>query len=233
MLNEYFGVEVLRALRLRERNKYAWKRVTEFEPHCNARSNDYRAKAATDFIITFIRDKCNLADEYSSETIEHVVGILSINTFWAYKDLNRYAHLLSQENWENAISINCKLLVLFYDFRYASCLFDKITLLAHDCDPNTERKLIFCSEDNECSDDAKTDDANDISRIALRITASRKIVPGEMITIRYIDVNQPLAKRREELKETFYFDCTCSRCLTELTEASNFIEEKLHEFIIN
>lgn len=72
---------------------------------------------------------------------------------------------------------------------------------------------------------------NRISSIALQITASRQIAPGEMITIRYIDVNKTLVERREELKETFYFDCTCSRCLREIMMNDNQtnVETKLLE----
>lgn len=92
-MNEYFSVEALRALLLRERNAQAWQSVVEFEPHIDARLNDYRAKAATDFIISFIRDKCQLSDQFAPELIDHVVGILSINTFWAFKELNRYINI--------------------------------------------------------------------------------------------------------------------------------------------
>lgn len=76
--------------------------------------------------------------------------------------------------------------------------------------------------------------ANRISSMALQVTASREIAPGEMITIRYIDVNKALVERREELKETFYFDCTCSRCLCEIMKNDNHnnIEAKLLELSI-
>ncbi len=76
--------------------------------------------------------------------------------------------------------------------------------------------------------------ANRISSVALEVIAAREIAPGEMITIRYIDVNKTLVERREELRETFYFDCTCSRCLNEImkNDNQNNIDAKLLELSI-
>lgn len=88
VLNEYFGVEALRTLLLRSKNPYAWKRILEMEPHIEARTNDLRALLTTKYIADFIQKKCNLADEFSYDLIEHVVGVLSVNTFWAFKDLH-------------------------------------------------------------------------------------------------------------------------------------------------
>lgn len=100
-------------------------------------------------------------------------------------------------------------------------MFDKISLFAHDCDPNTERQLIYIDEK-----DSNENVAQGISSIALQIKASRRIEAEEMITIRYIDINQPVMQRRQELKDTFYFDCTCTRCLTELSASSKVTPTK-------
>ncbi|CAL8127363.1 unnamed protein product [Orchesella dallaii] len=90
VLREYFSVETLRVLLLRDTNFDAWKRVLEFVPHSQDRENDLLAKACTEFINDFIQNRCNLADQFSLQEIDHVVGVLSINTFWAFKELNRY-----------------------------------------------------------------------------------------------------------------------------------------------
>lgn len=82
-------METLRALLLRNSNEPAWKRILEFEPHSEPRANDSRAKETTDFIVDFIRNKCKLQNEFSPDIIDHVVGVLSINTFWAFKELKR------------------------------------------------------------------------------------------------------------------------------------------------
>ncbi|ODN02948.1 Histone-lysine N-methyltransferase Smyd1 [Orchesella cincta] len=202
VLKEYFSVETIRLLLLKERNVDAWERVLAFESHSHQRENDFLAKASTEYIQDFIHNKCNLT-RFSAEEIDHVVGVLSINTFWAFKELNRYA----------------------------SCLFDKITLFAHDCDPNTTRELIFLDDEMEETEKASYEPSH-ISSIALRVKAGRRIEEGEMITIRYVDVTLPLLERRRELRDIFYFDCTCSKCLCELTDNQNEIETKLAETVL-
>jgi len=61
----------------------------KFEPHIVARRNSESASAITSSAIKFIRDKCKLT-EYDEETIDKVLGILSVNTFWTHKDLKKY-----------------------------------------------------------------------------------------------------------------------------------------------
>ncbi|EJC99905.1 uncharacterized protein FOMMEDRAFT_43990, partial [Fomitiporia mediterranea MF3/22] len=41
------------------------------------------------------------------------------------------------------------------------------------------------------------------------LRAKRDIVPGEEITISYIDSVRPTAERKAELKTNYGFDCTC------------------------
>ncbi|EJD45641.1 SET domain-containing protein [Auricularia subglabra TFB-10046 SS5] len=43
-------------------------------------------------------------------------------------------------------------------------------------------------------------------------TALRDIAAGEEITVSYIDDKKPKSERRKELKEKYFFKCTCERC---------------------
>ncbi|KAL0037294.1 hypothetical protein WJX79_000145 [Trebouxia sp. C0005] len=52
------------------------------------------------------------------------------------------------------------------------------------------------------------------------VTALRDIKAGEALTISYIDLELPRSARQLELKTSFFFDCKCVRCETELTEGS-------------
>jgi len=45
---------------------------------------------------------------------------------------------------------------------------------------------------------------------------TRDIMPGEEVSIAYIDLNDTVLQRRAELKGEWYFDCACSRCQREL-----------------
>jgi len=175
-VSEYFFLEVLRCLLGRQNFPKKWARVLQLEPHTEARKDDFMAVATMILITDFIRNKCNLT-EFDDEIIDRVVGVLSINTFWTFKDLKTYASLL----------------------------FDKVSLIAHDCDPNTRRKIVRISE-NEPFD------------VEMQIHARRIIEKGELISIHYVDPAKKVEERRVELKDIFYFDCCCSRCLVELME---------------
>jgi hypothetical protein len=120
VINEYFSIETLRCLLLRTQSHTHWKRVLEMENHSNDRRDNRKAKETLLFITHFIRESCGLF-EFDLETIDHVVGVLSVNTFWAFKDLGKYSSLL----------------------------FNKVSLFSHDCDPNTSRRILSLEEGME------------------------------------------------------------------------------------
>lgn len=61
----------------------------------------------------------------------------------------------------------------------------------HSCDPNTI--VVF-------------------NQPGLIIRALRPIAKGEEIFIKYVDVTNPQSVRQADLKDSYYFDCTCSKC---------------------
>ncbi|CZR52870.1 uncharacterized protein PAC_02747 [Phialocephala subalpina] len=72
-------------------------------------------------------------------------------------------------------------------------LYPETSLINHDCRPNT---LYY----------------HDTSTLIHATYASRTILPGEEITITYINILQPRSERRAVLKQTWKFDCQCSLC---------------------
>ena len=93
-------------------------------------------------------------------------------------------------------------------FRYASLLFGKVTLLSHDCNHNTDRQIL--EKEIEL-------DKGQVARIEMfiRLVAKRTIEIGEQITIAYTDCSMGVKERRADLKQLFYFDCLCKRCVSE------------------
>lgn len=81
-----------------------------------------------------------------------------------------------------------------------------------------------------------SDDCCVQSGIAIEVRASRPISKGESITVRYI-YEENVTKRRAELRDLFYFDCTCCRCQQELLQEAELalgqlsIENKSEEII--
>jgi hypothetical protein len=73
-------------------------------------------------------------------------------------------------------------------------------------------------------DQNEADDCYGEANVGVRVEAARTIEPNEMITIQYVDVSAPVKERRLELKELFYFDCSCSKCLSELLEDSAILD---------
>lgn len=46
----------------------------------------------------------------------------------------------------------------------------------------------------------------------VELRALRPIKSGEEIFVKYVDVTNPIGVRQAELKETYFFDCKCSKC---------------------
>lgn len=88
-MNEYFAIETLRALMLRKSAPWKWNRILSFEAHIGSRAECSKAKTALAFITNFIRTVLKLGDEFDEVIINHVVGVLAVNTFWGYNDLGR------------------------------------------------------------------------------------------------------------------------------------------------
>jgi SET and MYND domain-containing protein len=71
-------------------------------------------------------------------------------------------------------------------------VFPRAALINHSCAPNATASF----------------EAN-----TAYVRALRRIAPGEEVTVSYIDIGEPCAKRRAELRVSFGFDCRCERCM--------------------
>ncbi|KIK39557.1 hypothetical protein CY34DRAFT_808181 [Suillus luteus UH-Slu-Lm8-n1] len=50
---------------------------------------------------------------------------------------------------------------------------------------------------------------------AMHFTTSRSVETGEELCISYIDTNQTITQRRQDLENSWFFKCRCQRCLLE------------------
>eukprot|EP00928_Gymnodinium_smaydae_P082749 TRINITY_DN66047_c0_g1_i1.p1 TRINITY_DN66047_c0_g1~~TRINITY_DN66047_c0_g1_i1.p1 ORF type:complete len:228 (+),score=23.28 TRINITY_DN66047_c0_g1_i1:47-730(+) len=77
-----------------------------------------------------------------------------------------------------------------------SYLYETACLFNHSCDPNAQHKV------------------NADGRIV--VCARRGIAVGEEITIAYVSIDDACATRQEHLKTRYGFECTCTRCASDL-----------------
>ena len=104
-------------------------------------------------------------------------------------------------------------------------LYELASRVNHDCFPNVARfdnfdgaleRDAFVTFQSE-GHDRKEDASGSSSRIApdeLRLMALDRIPAGAEVTMSYLPVTEPLARRRGRLRHTFGFDCACARaCL--------------------
>jgi len=100
---DYAGIELLRYLLLRDTDSAKWAKIQAFEPHTEERRNTDFTNKLTTLLIEFVR-KCSLFD-YSDEEIDHAIGVISIDTFWAYSSTSRlnYKNKISSYNPNNLI----------------------------------------------------------------------------------------------------------------------------------
>ncbi|KAG7375448.1 SET and MYND domain-containing protein 3 [Phytophthora boehmeriae] len=76
-------------------------------------------------------------------------------------------------------------------------LFPEGALFNHDCDPNCV--VSFCGQQ-------------------MQVRTVRDVEAGEELTVSYIELLQPTHARREELKNSYFFECACARCQDAIQE---------------
>ena len=81
-----------------------------------------------------------------------------------------------------------------------AAVFPLVSGINHSCDPNCEVAYV---EDN-----------------GVMIVARRPVAAGEELTISYVDPEMDDEDRREELEETYGFECACPKCAPEPAPAS-------------
>jgi len=89
-LDDYFSLEVLRCLLLKDKDPKIWERVMEHEHHEAARANGTdKTLKMENTTMDFILNLCNLKEVFDSDIVSKVIGILSVNTFWGHQYTNR------------------------------------------------------------------------------------------------------------------------------------------------
>ncbi|KAI8149895.1 hypothetical protein BJV82DRAFT_707680 [Fennellomyces sp. T-0311] len=112
----------------------------------------------------------------------------------------------------------------------ARALFPMASLFNHDCNNNCEAdQLAEQPEDlaSELMDQQQPD--GEIIRYypnvfsqprgtfrPMLIRTIRPVSAGDPLTISYIDASLPVSARRQKLREDYYFDCQCDRCIREM-----------------
>jgi hypothetical protein len=81
---------------------------------------------------------------------------------------------------------------------YAHGLYPSVSYFNHDCNPNVVRQISG-------------------PRGQLTFTTTRAIAAaGSELCIAYLDPAWPVSKRRAHLRDEYYFDCSCAKCIQDL-----------------
>ncbi|KAJ7054159.1 hypothetical protein C8F01DRAFT_1164138 [Mycena amicta] len=74
------------------------------------------------------------------------------------------------------------------------CMYVSASFFNHDCDPNVKKQR---------------------TGRAMSFYTTRDILPGEELCITYVDLEETVQARREQLSLNWYFACVCQRCKSE------------------
>jgi SET domain-containing protein len=74
-----------------------------------------------------------------------------------------------------------------------SAVYATLARINHSCAPNARQEHMLSTGEE-------------------RIVASRDIAAGEEVNISYINICQPISRRREQLLESYKFHCVCTSC---------------------
>ncbi|KAL5033784.1 hypothetical protein RTP6_001702 [Batrachochytrium dendrobatidis] len=124
-------------------------------------------------------------DKRASKDIEHIAAMLQMASGFIPPAL-----LLSTT--ADMIALCCKIQVNTMTTERGVAIYDRLSTVNHSCVPNA--CLTF-----------------GIGGIA-RLSPMTAIASGDQITISYVDVFQSCETRQRQLKEQYYFDCTCRLC---------------------
>jgi len=97
-------------------------------------------------------------------------------------------------------------------------LYPLAAMINHSCQPNAVR-VYSCStcSNNSNSSNNNSSSSNSFDTEVMAVHATQTIQKGEEIVWSYVPTTRPYYDRQRRLKETFGFNCGCSRCVTEGT----------------
>jgi hypothetical protein len=189
---EYLGIETLRCLLLREKFPMQWNSILKLESHIVPRNGQMMALKEIEYIVNFVRIRCKLV-QFHEQLIIQILGIIAVNAFGG---------------------ITCS-------GRCVSLLFGQASLFNHDCRPNTMRQIWENDGEEFEEKSAGTQpmpnpNPKKCVRFSMRLIATRSILPGEVISTNYGDLDAGIVERGKFLMYNYHFHCDCHRCRFEL-----------------
>ncbi|CDS13365.1 hypothetical protein LRAMOSA05543 [Lichtheimia ramosa] len=122
-------------------------------------------------------------------------------------------------------------------------LFPVVSLFNHDCDCNCEAEQILHTDgiEDEMQKQSTENPDGTVSTCmvypdvftrprglyrVMEIRTLRHADPDVPLTISYVDTSLPVAARRKKLLEDYFFECTCTRCESELVAGRKVSKKK-------
>ncbi|KAG2219217.1 hypothetical protein INT45_004577, partial [Circinella minor] len=189
-----------------------FEQVTALESHYN----DWSQPVKQDWYRTQQFLEKQLVGKYDNkEDIMHLISKIESNSFGIYLNDNK--------NKGEPVG---------------RALFPIASLFNHDCNNNCEAEQITEDQDTleqfEQKEEIVPDPKNPEQVIrryyypdvfsqtrgnfrSMLIRTVQQVNPDDPLTISYIDSSLPVSARRQKLKQDYYFDCQCARCINELS----------------
>ncbi|XP_046405906.1 uncharacterized protein LOC124170904 [Ischnura elegans] len=189
----YEAIVPLRCLLCRESKPQRWKIISEMESHDSIRKTQPLIwDNNQEKVVDVIRGPWGLGDKFSEEDIHTVCGALEVNAF---------------EIGRNGSSLRA----LFGPYAY---------LIAHDCVPNTSHVDEF--EPLSKRKKMAGDQSGEIGTFRMKVRCSTPIARGEALFLSYAHTLQGTVARRQHLRLSKFFSCTCRRC-QDATELGTYL----------
>ncbi|CAL8109373.1 unnamed protein product [Orchesella dallaii] len=173
----YFFIQFLRALLLKEKDPKGFEELMQLESHIQARMKVKDEVLMFKSFYKFLTEECNM--DYELDVVNHIVGVNRVNCY------------------SGDALINGKK-------RFCTAVFPKLSLINHNCRPNT--RTILHEKDGG---------------LYMELRSSMDIEEGEEISQQYISSTKGTFLRRENLYEDWFFHCCCERC-SDSTEFNSF-----------
>lgn len=126
---------------------------------------------------------------------------------------------------------------------FGIALFPVVSLFNHDCDCNCEAEQLLHTDgiEDEMQKQSTENPDGTVSTCmvypdvftrprglyrVMEIRTLRHADPDVPLTISYVDTSLPVAARRKKLLEDYFFECTCTRCESELVAGRKVSKKK-------
>lgn len=80
---QYDLINTLRSLLLESKEPEKWNELSQLASHAEARAKNFEAMRSSKESMEFLHSVCKLGDQFDPFVIDHIVGVLQINSFGA------------------------------------------------------------------------------------------------------------------------------------------------------